>query len=211
MAVLARRASTSRVRISITGSEPEIWRLLEIDSSLTLAEVHDVIQIAFGWRGSHLHAFLSAGGRRWADARWADERPIDEEEDGDDRAVTLAEVLDEDSGPLEYEYDFGDGWTHQIELIETVSGATSPTAVLIRGERRGPLEDSGGIHGYTEKLQILSSPDDPDYEDLRDWVDGTSGPGRPTSIRRRWRSTRSTARSPAASKGTAPGLAGVHR
>ena len=176
MAVPDFPTSISRTRISIVGSEPEIWRLLEIDSSLTLAEVHDVIQIAFGWRGGHLHAFTSSDGRRWADARWANERSIDEEEDGDDRAVTLAEVLDEDSRPLEYEYDFGDGWIHRIELIETVSGATSPKAVLIRGERRGPLEDSGGIHGYAEKLQILASPDHPDHEDLRDWVDGTLEP-----------------------------------
>jgi Plasmid pRiA4b ORF-3-like protein len=170
------RTSISRIRVSILGSEPEIWRLLEIDSSLSLAEVHDVIQIAFGWRDSHLHAFTSSDGRRWADERWADERSIDEDEDSDDRAATLAEVLDEESGPLEYEYDFGDGWIHQIELIETVSGATSPTAVLIRGERRGPLEDSGGIHGYAEKLQILASPDHPDHALVRDWVDGTLEP-----------------------------------
>jgi pRiA4b ORF-3-like protein len=189
--VARRTGSTaiSRIRISIVGSEPEIWRLLEVDSSLSLAEVHEVIQIAFGWRGSHLHAFTCSDGRRWADARWADERSIDEEEDGDDRAVTLAEVLDEESGPLEYEYDFGDGWIHQIELIETVSDAASPTAVLVRGERRGPLEDSAGIHGYAEKLRILASPDHPENEDVRDWVDGTTrpmaGPFRPGRAGRR--------------------------
>jgi hypothetical protein len=59
------RTSIARIRVSILGSEPEIWRLLEIDSSLSLAEVHDVIQIAFGWRDSHLHAFTSSDGRRW--------------------------------------------------------------------------------------------------------------------------------------------------
>ena len=54
---------------------------------------------------------------------------------------------------------------------------TSPRAWLIRGERRGPLEDSGGIHGYAEKLRILASPDDPEHEDVRDWVDGALAPG----------------------------------
>jgi hypothetical protein len=175
---VTRSTALCRIRISIVGSEPEIWRLLEVDSSLTLAEVHEVIQIAFGWNDSHLHAFTSSDGRRWADERWADERSIDEDEDGDDRAVTLAEVLDEQSGPLEYEYDFGDGWIHQIELIETISDATAPTARLIRGERRGPLEDSGGIHGYAENLRILVSPEHPDQEDLRNWVEGTLGPWR---------------------------------
>ena len=168
-------SSTSifRIRISIVGSEPEIWRLLEMLSSLSLAEVHQVIQIAFGWRDSHVHQFTAADGQRWADERW-----IEEDEDGEDeRTVTLAEVLGEESGPLTYEYDFGDGWVHQVELIEVISDATSPRALLIRGERRGPLEDSGGIHGYAQKLRILASPDDPEHEDVRDWVDGALAPG----------------------------------
>ena len=142
-------------------------------SSLSLAEVHQVIQIAFGWRDSHLHQFTAADGQRWADERW-----IEEDEDGEDeRTVTLAEVLGDESGPLTYEYDFGDGWLHQVELIEVISDATSPRAWLIRGERRGPLEDSGGIHGYAEKLRILASPDDPEHEDVRHWVDGALAPG----------------------------------
>ena len=167
-------SSTSifRIRISIVRSEPEIWRLLEVRSSLSLADVHQVIQIAFGWRDSHLHQFTAADGQRWADERW-----IEEDEDGkDERTVTLAEVLGEESGPLAYEYDFGDGWVHQVELIEVIFDAISPRALLIRGERRGPLEDSGGIHGYAEKLQILASPDDPEHQDVRDWVDGALAP-----------------------------------
>ncbi|WP_426977077.1 IS1096 element passenger TnpR family protein [Pseudarthrobacter sp. O4] len=39
------------------GSEPVIWRLLEVDSSLTLDRIHDIIQAAVGWRDSHLHSF----------------------------------------------------------------------------------------------------------------------------------------------------------
>lgn len=135
--------SISRIRISIVGSVPEIWRLLEVSSSLTLAEVHEVIQIAFGWRHSHLHQFTAADGRRWADDRW-----IEEDEDGEDeRTVTLVEVLDQESDPLAYEYDFGDGWIHQVELIEVVSDATSPRALLIRGERRGRWRTAVGSTG----------------------------------------------------------------
>ncbi|WP_456505997.1 IS1096 element passenger TnpR family protein [Arthrobacter sp. UYCu723] len=43
--------------MSIVGSEPVIWRLLEVDSSLTLDRIHDIIQAAVGWRDSHLHSF----------------------------------------------------------------------------------------------------------------------------------------------------------
>ena len=167
-----RSNSIARIRISIVGSEPEIWRLLEVSSGLSLAELHEVIQVAFGWRDSHLHQFTAADGQRWADERW-----IEEGEDGEDeQRITLAEVLDEESGPLTYEYDFGDGWIHQVELIELVSDATSPRALLVRGERRGPLEDSGGIHAYTEKLRILASPEDPQHVNVRTWIDVALAP-----------------------------------
>ncbi len=161
-----------RLRISLADSEPEIWRLLEVRSSLTLAELHEVIQIAFGWRTSHLHAFTSPDGSRWEDPRW-----IEEDENGDDETeVTLGEVLDESSGPLAYEYDFGDGWEHRIELIETIDDPEAPAAFLVRGERAGPLEDSGGMRGYTEKLRILEDPQDEQHAVIRAWADGTRGP-----------------------------------
>ncbi|MDF2049578.1 hypothetical protein [Arthrobacter sp. Cr_A7] len=44
-----------QVKVWIVGSEPAIWRLLEIAPSLTLDEIHGVIQTAVGWRDSHLH------------------------------------------------------------------------------------------------------------------------------------------------------------
>ena len=49
--------SILRLRISIIGIEPEIWRTIDVDDSLTLAQLHQVLQIAFNWFGSHLHRF----------------------------------------------------------------------------------------------------------------------------------------------------------
>lgn len=46
-----------RAKVSIVGSEPTIWRLLEMDPSLTLDRVHEILQTAVGWRDSHLHSF----------------------------------------------------------------------------------------------------------------------------------------------------------
>ena len=44
-----------QLRISVDGSFPEIWRLIEIDASTTLARFHGCIQMLFGWDHSHLH------------------------------------------------------------------------------------------------------------------------------------------------------------
>jgi hypothetical protein len=42
-----------RLRVSIVGIEPEIWRTIDVDDSLSLAELHMVLQVAFNWFGSH--------------------------------------------------------------------------------------------------------------------------------------------------------------
>lgn len=44
-----------RVKLILVGVEPEIWRLIELDSSLTLDRVHIALQVAMGWQDSHLH------------------------------------------------------------------------------------------------------------------------------------------------------------
>lgn len=45
-----------RVMVSLEGSEPAIWRLLDLDASLTLDRVHEVLQAAVGWRDAHLYS-----------------------------------------------------------------------------------------------------------------------------------------------------------
>lgn len=40
--------------------EPEIWRQLELAGLLSLAQVDEVLQVAFGWEDAHLHRFTAA-------------------------------------------------------------------------------------------------------------------------------------------------------
>lgn len=183
-------AGTSRllqVRISVVGSEPEIWRLVEVDSSLTLDRVHEVIQRVIGWRDCHLHFFTdtdpyerlpNTGGQGLAPRQWQTQNSLDNDLDGlPETEWTLGQVLTESSGPLFYEYDFGDGWIHRLELIEVIPTATGdPMARVIQAERRGPLEDSGGIGGYTELLYALGDPAHERHDELAQWVAGTLGP-----------------------------------
>lgn len=173
-----------RIRISLLGSEPEIWRLAEVDSGLTLDALHPVLQIVMGWQQAHLHSFTDADPHARPAQQvprprtWLDDGSIDEGLAGlPETDYTLGDVLTESSGPLFYEYDFGDGWLHRIELIEVIPATgDEPLARVVRGERRAPLEDSGGIHGYIEYLEILGDPSHEQFTELRAWVDGTVGP-----------------------------------
>lgn len=176
-----------QLRVSIVGSEPAIWRLLEIDPSLTLDRVHEVIQTAVGWRDSHLHSFTDTDPyvrlravngivrepRRWV----ALDLMEDSEDDLPETDWPLGQVLTPESGPLFYEYDFGDGWVHRLELTKTLSApANAPRARLLDGARRAPLEDSGGIYGYHDLLDALADPGHEKHNDLQAWVAWTAGP-----------------------------------
>ena len=47
--------SVLEVRVALVDSMPEIWRRFELRGSLTLSQVHQVLQAAFGWEDAHLH------------------------------------------------------------------------------------------------------------------------------------------------------------
>ncbi len=54
--------------------------------------------------------------------------------------------------------------------------AEAPRARLVDGARRAPLEDSGGIGGYSDLLDALADPGHAEQEDLQAWVASTAGP-----------------------------------
>jgi len=180
------------LRATIIGSDPEIWRTVDVDETLTLAQMHDVLQISFGWQDCHLHRWTDEDpyptrrgipriGRRpraWVEASWLEEDPVDGDGDGDgdEAAATIADAMQFD-GPLWYEYDMGDGWVHRIDLIERAQARPGESpATIVAGERRAPFEDSGGIGGYAEKLAILDDPAHPEHEDIAEWVRFVAGP-----------------------------------
>ena len=63
-----------RLRLTLTDTDPAIWREFEIDGGLPLRMLHLAIQVIMGWRESHLHQFIDADplermpptARRWA-------------------------------------------------------------------------------------------------------------------------------------------------
>lgn len=178
-----------RAKITLLGSNPKIWRSFEVDPGLYLDEFHDVLQVIMGWEDSHLHSFTDhnpfASGRRPATMRsWAPVYVRAEDDDGwylPEENVRLGKVLNEGSTPLFYEYDFGDSWTHRIDWVESVrKNRDDVHARVIRGKRRCPLEDSGGIGGYGDLMAALAAPpsiDESDREHVRglhEWAQGTA-------------------------------------
>ncbi|MFF2317474.1 plasmid pRiA4b ORF-3 family protein [Arthrobacter sp. NPDC058097] len=165
------------LRISIQGTEPEIWRQLQLPETITIPEFHRAIQAAFGWENRHLY------GIRCIDIHGERRVIVGPDEAADDidaeaaSGVVLSELLDAQatgSADFEYEYDFGDSWTHTIELM----GPAKLPAKSLRctgGANRGPVEDAGGIGGYARFIEVLGDPGHPEYEDAAGWYKFATG------------------------------------
>ena len=154
--------SLLRIKVTLEGVEPAIWRLIEMGGSRTLAELHDAIQLAMGWTDSHLHVFEHPDGRRWAAPAVEDGLA-----DGDEGAVTLAEVVS--GGFLTYEYDLGDSWTHGLAVVGASEGDDS-SVVLLDGARSAPPEDCGGPDGYEHLLATLADTTSDDHLVASEWL-----------------------------------------
>ncbi len=142
------RPSTYVLHVEIEDADPLIWRRIVVRSDIRLDKLHRVLQAAFGWEDSHLHRF--ALGDPYSDPAFLTAFDREEGDEGtSEEDARLDQVLRSPGDTLTYEYDFGDGWTHQIAL-EAVTEASGGAVVArcVDGERAGPVEDSGGVHGY---------------------------------------------------------------
>jgi len=52
-----------QIKVTLLGTDPPIWRRLLVPASLTLAQLHDVLQTAMGWQNGHMHEFRA--GKRY--------------------------------------------------------------------------------------------------------------------------------------------------
>ena len=165
-----------RVHLDLHGAKPPVWRRLELPGDLSLPRLHDVIQAAMGWHDSHLHRFRTGHDHR--SPYFVTHFDLDEGEDGtfeDD--VRLDQLVAEKGDELWYEYDFGDGWDHELVVEEVLDDP--PSTVRCTGGRMAcPPEDCGGIGGYEELATWVRSGYDEvqlpagfdDVTRARDWL-----------------------------------------
>ena len=157
--------TTYQVRVDLTGTKPPLWRRLELSSDLFLNEVHEIIQIAFGWTDSHLHEFASGQDYyHHLTEHYLCPFQAEEGETGvPEQDVRLDEVLAKPGDKLHYLYDFGDDWMHVIKLeAERPRDDDAPRALCIDGRRPGPSEDCGGVHSY-EWITAAVDPSHPEH------------------------------------------------
>ncbi len=157
--------SVHTLKITLREVKPPVWRRMVVDSYIRLDALAGLLEAAMGWYGGHLHQFETTGARYGEpDPEWGDDM-IDE------RKARLADALPNVKSKLRWDYDFGDGWEHDV-VVEAIgpppAGVSYPLCVA--GKRACPPEDCGGVWGYGDLLEALADPSHEDHADLTEWA-----------------------------------------
>ena len=152
-----------RVKATLKHVRPPIWRRLVLPGELSLVDLHEALQVVFGWMNGHLHGFRTRD-RQFGDPEFL-QLPGLEDESG----VRVADLLRSKGDRLVYDYDFGAGWEHDL-VVEEVLDSDEPAVRCLGGRRAGPPEDCGGPWGYGELLQALRDPGHERHGELVEWM-----------------------------------------
>ena len=146
-------APVYQLKVGLRGAKPPIWRRLLVPADFLLAELHVVIQVAFGWHGYHMHVFETPYGEFGTSDSDLGHRP--------DGSVTLEQVAQGANVKIRYTYDFGDDWEHEI-LVEKVLDGTGVCAPVVHRWSSG-----GAAGGLRWHLGLCGSAGRPRRSDPR--------------------------------------------
>jgi hypothetical protein len=96
----------------------------------------------------------------------------------DYKNMKISYLLKKEKDKIVYEYDFGDGWEHDV-LLEKILPADEKfkSPVCLAGKMACPPEDCGGVWGYADLIEILKNPKHEEYDSYMDWLGGEFDPG----------------------------------
>ena len=156
-----------RLSVDLRGVDPTARRRFEVPAEMTLADLHRVLQVTFQWDDDHLHSFR-AGQKRYGppQVRGGGLGPPVQPEEG----IKIGTLARQGHQRLQYEYDFGDGWLHDIRVLQVRDAEPGrPAPALLHAQGRTPPEDCGGPPGYAGLLAILDDPTHPDHAEYAEW------------------------------------------
>lgn len=160
-------AEIASARITLQGTDPLIWREVDVPTSITLKVLHDIVQATVGWMDCHLWEFV-IDGRAYglpADEDWGTALRKDAAK------VRLRGVLKPGETVITYTYDFGDDWVHEIRVTDIRQGEPGVGYPrYVAGERNGPPEDSGGVPGFDDVLDARADPEHQEHETAVTWL-----------------------------------------
>ena len=132
--------SIYQLRAVLNGVSPLVWRRFLLSSETSLADLHKILQLSFGWSGFYLYEFCIHGKTFGSNAE-------------DPRSVCLGDFQLRPAERFRYRYNFLAFWESDLRLEATVplhEDLTYPRCV--GGRHPAPDEDDGGAWDY-QRLQ----------------------------------------------------------
>ncbi|MFY9561427.1 MAG: plasmid pRiA4b ORF-3 family protein [Terriglobales bacterium] len=161
-----------QLKVTLRGAHKPIWRQFQVRGDITLGKLHRILQAVMGWTDAHLHQFLIRG-KQYGTPEGA----VGLHKTMDEHKHRLRDVVPVQASPFTYEYDFGDGWKHEL-LVENIlapqEGVRYP--VCLMGTRACPPEDVGGITGYENFLEAINNPRHPEHQEYMEWIGDSFDP-----------------------------------
>jgi len=172
--------SVHQYLITLKGITPPIWRRILVPDDYSFWDLHVAIQDSMGWMDYHMHVFRIKPKHAHNTIEIGipnEDRFIDEPEIHPDWEYSIDTFFSQVGLKCEYEYDFGDGWIHEV-LLEGIllKEKDQKYPRCIGGARACPPEDCGGVMGFENLLHTISDPKDDEYEEMMAWLGGSYNP-----------------------------------
>jgi len=149
-------------------AKPPVWRQIQVREKILFHELHQLIQLVFGWEDCHLYQF-SPKGYGSHPLIGIPSKDDWEPTDFNSMKTKLNKVFTHEKQTFTYLYDFGDDWTHKITLEKLV-----PDDIILpfclAGKGACPPEDCGGPWGYENLKVILADPNHEEHADTKEWL-----------------------------------------
>lgn len=152
-------------------------RRIVVPEDMNFDQFHDVLQRCFEWKNNHLHQFVTEVDKAGYAAQvicsgWNETEGWENAQVLDSTKVTLREIFDSRK-QIVYEYDFGDGWMHTIELCRIIEDCPEPYPHCILAVGDAPMEDCGGPEGFRQVMAVLKDKKHPEHRETLAWVRST--------------------------------------
>ena len=162
-----------QLKVTLCNIRPLIWRQVQVTSDITLAKLHRVLQAVMGWQNYHLFQFM-VGKTFYGDPSQDEFSELDLK---DARKARLGQILSKPEQRMVYEYDFGDGWKHDLVLDKVLPPESNTRyPFCLAGARACPPEDCGGVRGYEYFLETIFDPEHEEHDETLEWIGGEFDP-----------------------------------
>ena len=136
----------------------DISRKVQIPSAASLSDLGCLILAAYGAQGYHLFDFAIAKTIYGCDEECSDVSVFD---------ISVQQAFGRAKNAV-FSYDYGDGWTFSVKLVQKNAGDEAPK--LLSGTGRGIIEDVGGVGGLEDFIYVFKKREGERYEELCDWL-----------------------------------------